>query len=157
MGLARWMCSQPNNAADALVLAPHEPTGWRHMMPGVGLRVGIDLASVDAVRESIERHGERYLERVYTAGELADCAGDPERLAARFAAKEAAIKVLQPGGGEPVPWRTIGVRRVQSGAVELELTGEAAALAARAGIRELALSFSHEGGSACAVVVAVAG
>jgi holo-[acyl-carrier protein] synthase len=126
------------------------------MMPDVGLRVGIDLASVDAVRASIARHGERYLERVYTAGELADCAGDPERLAARFAAKEAAIKVLQPADGEPVPWQTIAVRRAASGAVELELTGEAAALAARAGLREIALSISHEGPSACAVVVAIA-
>jgi holo-[acyl-carrier protein] synthase len=126
------------------------------MIPGVGLRVGIDLASVDAVRASIARHGERYLERVYTARELADCAGNPERLAARFAAKEAAIKVLRPADGEPVPWHTIGVRRAASGAVELELTGEAAALAARAGIRELALSISHEGESACAVVIAIA-
>ncbi len=123
-------------------------------MSRVPLRVGIDLASVDAVRESIESHGERYLERVYTAGELADCGRDPERLAARFAAKEAAIKVLQPAEGEAVPWRTIAVRRRASGAVELELSGEAAELADRAGIRELALSFSHERGCACAIVVA---
>lgn len=123
----------------------------------MALRVGIDLVSVGSVRESLERHGERYAERVYTAQELADCRGergfDAERLAGRFAAKEAVIKVLRPDD-EPLPWQSIAVRRGASGAAELELTGEAAALAQRAGIASLALSISHEGEHACAVVVA---
>jgi holo-[acyl-carrier protein] synthase len=121
------------------------------------LRVGIDLASVDLVRESLDAHGERYLSRVYTKRELADCdtpAGvDPERLAARFAAKEATLKVLRPGA-VGVPLSAIEVVRDPAGPVTLELGGPAAVLAAEAGITELALSVTHEGGFAAAVVVA---
>jgi holo-[acyl-carrier protein] synthase len=121
------------------------------------LRVGIDLVSVDSVRESIETHGERYLERIYSDREVSDCrtAGtvDPERLAGRFAAKEATIKVLRPGD-DPVPWREIEVQRDASGWVELRLTGRAARLASDAGIEDLTLSLTHERGLASAVVIA---
>jgi holo-[acyl-carrier protein] synthase len=120
-------------------------------------RVGIDLVSADSVRESIETHGERYLERIYTEREVSDCrtAGtvDLERLAGRFAAKEATIKVLRPGD-DPVPWRDIEVQRDASGWVELRLTGRAARLASDAGIEDLALSLTHERGLASAVVIA---
>lgn len=120
-------------------------------------RVGIDLVSVQAVRESIREHGERYLKRVYTDGELRDCrdAGgvSAERLAARFAAKEAALKVLRPDE-QSVPWSSIEVVRRRSGWVELELSGSAAALAAEGGLSGFALSISHEGDYATAVVVA---
>src|SRR5450755_4472266 len=121
------------------------------------LRVGIDLVSADSVRDSMQAHGERYLERIYSEREVADCrtagAVDPERLAGRFAAKEAAIKVLRPGD-DPVPWRDIEVRRDVTGWVELRLTGRAAALASDAGIEDLALSLTHERGLASAIVIA---
>jgi holo-[acyl-carrier protein] synthase len=134
------------------------------------VRVGIDLASVDAVRDSIESHGARYLERVFSERELSDCGStaaspeatadsephagvDPERLAARFAAKEATLKVLR-ARDHAVPWRDIEVRREPSGSVELLLTGRAATLAEHAGITDLALSLTHEQGLASAVVVA---
>lgn len=120
-------------------------------------RVGIDLVSVDSVRDSIRTHADRYLERVFTAREREDsstAAGvDPERLAARFAAKEATMKVLRPDE-EEIPWDTIEVRRHPAGWVELELSGQAAALAAAAGLTEFALSVSHEDGFATAVVIA---
>jgi len=123
----------------------------------MSIRVGIDLASVDAVRDSIDAHAEHYLKRIYTDRELADCNTgtglDPERLAARFAAKEATLKVLRPDE-EGVPWNTIEVRRHPAGWVDLELSGPAAELAARAGITELALSIAHEQGFATAVVTA---
>jgi holo-[acyl-carrier protein] synthase len=123
----------------------------------MALRVGIDLVSIDAVRESISEHGEHYLTRVYSEREVKDCttpAGlDPERLAARFAAKEAALKVLRPGD-VGIPWFTIEVLRNPGGWSELELSGAAAKLAAEAGIDELALSVTHERGFASAVVVA---
>jgi holo-[acyl-carrier protein] synthase len=123
----------------------------------VPLRVGIDLVSVDSVRDSVNVHAEHYLRRVYTEREVRDCSKpggvDPERLAARFAAKEATLKVLRPGE-VGVPWFEIEVRRNPEGWVELELSGAAAALAAAAGITELALSITHEGGFASAVVVA---
>lgn len=127
----------------------------------MAVRVGIDLVSVASVRESIRTHAERYLERVYTDEELRDCqtaegVAAPERLAARFAAKEAAIKVLRPVG-EGVPWRSIGLRRHPSGWPELELSGRARALAAEAGLDELAVSLTHEGEYAAATVVAQLG
>jgi holo-[acyl-carrier protein] synthase len=125
--------------------------------PRMAMRVGIDLVSVDAVRQSIDEHGERYLKRIYTDTELDDCRLDEgfcaERLAARFAAKEAALKVLRPQD-EAVPWRTLNVVRHGAGWLELELSGRAAALAADAGLSGFSLSISHEQGYASAVVIA---
>jgi holo-[acyl-carrier protein] synthase len=109
------------------------------------LRIGIDLVDVDDVRDSLRVHGERYLQRIYTERELAESRGRPERLAERFAVKEAALKALRTAD-EPVPWRAIEV----SGA-SLRLSGQAAELAA--GL-ELAVSSSHEGPVAAAVVIA---
>lgn len=126
----------------------------------VSMRVGIDMVSVDAVRESIREHGDRYLKRFYTDGELSDCdtAEGPiaERLAGRFAAKEAVLKVLRPVD-EAVPWRAIEVVRHGAGWVTLELSGRAAELAAEAALSEFELSICHEGEYAAAVVVAKSG
>jgi holo-[acyl-carrier protein] synthase len=123
----------------------------------MSLRVGIDLASVELVRDAIDTHGDHYLRRVYTARELQDCSSpagvDPERLAARFAAKEATLKVLQPGE-VGVPLSAIEVVRDPQGPVMLQLSGPAAVLAGKAGITELALSLTHEAGTAAAVVIA---
>jgi holo-[acyl-carrier protein] synthase len=121
------------------------------------LRVGLDLVSVQTVADSLSAHGEHYLGRVYTAGEVADCRRggdvDPQRLAARFAAKEAAFKVLRVGD-EAIAWTDVEVVRDQSGWVGLSLSGRAATLAEAAGIAELAVSLSHEQGCAAAVVIA---
>ena len=120
-------------------------------------RVGIDLTSIGQVRASMAAHNRRYLDRIYTSDEVRDCSGDhgvdPERLAARFAAKEAAIKVLRPGPAG-LPWKSIAVRRDAGGWVELELDGPAAALADASGVKDLTLSLTHEGEFAAAVVVA---
>jgi holo-[acyl-carrier protein] synthase len=123
------------------------------------IRVGIDLTSVTGVRESIGAHGERYLKRVYTDAELAECRTgdgvDAERLAARFAVKEAAMKVLRPTEHDAVPWTEIEVRHADaSDAVEVELSGRAFELAAASGIGELTASLTHEAEFAAAVVVA---
>jgi holo-[acyl-carrier protein] synthase len=127
----------------------------------LAIRVGIDLAAVKAVAESLAGpHAEHYLERVYTAREVGDCrdpAGEiePARLAARFAAKEATIKAL-PGGGDGIALTTIEVRKdPETGEVALELSGRAAEVAADAGIEDLALSLTHEPEYAAAAVVAV--
>lgn len=121
------------------------------------MRVGVDLVSVQSVREAIAAHGERYLERVYSEREVRDCTTaqglDPERLAARFAAKEAALKALRPGA-DGVSFSSIEVRKDGAGWVELELSGAAARLALDAGMTELAVSIAHEHGFACAVVIA---
>ena len=140
----------PSLYADAVPALPATPVP-------PGLRVGVDVMAVDAVAESIARFGSRYLRRVYTDHELESSAGAPSvraaRLAARFAAKEAAVKVLRPPGHRP-DWRAIEVRRHPGGWCDLALSGEAAALAAEQGIGTLAVSLSHEGGVAVAVVVA---
>ncbi len=123
----------------------------------MSLRVGLDLVSVQTVADSLSAHGERYLGRVYSPGEVADCRTgdtvDPQRLAARFAAKEAAFKVLRVGD-EAVAWTDVEVVRDASGWVGLSLSGRAATLAEAAGIAELVLSLSHEQGCAAAVVIA---
>ncbi len=125
------------------------------------VRVGIDLVAVVSVRESLSLHAERYLERIFTPQEVADSSPggdpDPERLAGRFAAKEATLKVLRPGRDDGVLLSDIEVRRTTDGWVELALTGTAAALAARAGVTDLALSLTHEAGMASAVVIAEIG
>jgi holo-[acyl-carrier protein] synthase len=123
----------------------------------LSIRVGLDLVSVQTVSDSLAAHGQHYLERVYSEREVDDCrAGaeiDPERLAARFAAKEAAFKVLR-AGDAAISWTDVEVRRDLSGWVGLSLTGAAATLAKAAGITELTLSLTHEQGYAAAVVIA---
>lgn len=118
------------------------------------IRVGTDLTSVPEVREAVAVHGERYLARLYTPEERADAGNDPRRLAARFAAKEAVLKVLRPGD-DPVPWKDIRVRRHASGWTDLVLSGRAAERARAAGLEDWAVSLSHEGDLASAVVVAM--
>lgn len=122
------------------------------------LRIGTDLVAVASVRDALATHGDRYLERVYTQAEVADCTTvdghvDAERLAARFAAKEAVMKVLRPND-DVLPWRTIEVVKHAGGWVGIALKGAAAQLAAAVGVHELALSLSHESGFASAVAVA---
>jgi holo-[acyl-carrier protein] synthase len=121
------------------------------------IRVGIDLCAVQAVADSVATFGDRYLRRIYTDHELEYCGTDPalanERLAARFAAKEAAVKVLRPVDVRP-NWLSIEVRRDSGGWCELALTGSAAEMAEQASIDSLSVSLSHEAGLANAVVVA---
>lgn len=124
----------------------------------MALRIGLDLVAVETIEASLRgEHRSHYLERIYTEREVDECRGpsgrvEAERLAARFAAKEATIKAL-PGAGEEVRLTTIEVVSESSGQVRLELTGRARELAREAGIGELALSLTHEGGFAAAVVV----
>jgi holo-[acyl-carrier protein] synthase len=140
---------------------PHGPASpYGEMVPvsGDGVRVGNDVVLVADVRRSIERFGDRYLRRVFTEHELSSCEGEPTvvaaRLAARFAAKEAVVKVLRPTDVRP-PWTDIEVRRAPEGACDLRLHGLAARMADDAGISSLAVSLSHEGDIATAVVVAL--
>lgn len=129
----------------------------RHRRP-VALRVGIDLVDVADVAETLESsRAERYLTRVYTPAEVRDCTSagrlDASRLAARFAAKEAVMKALDVGG-RAVPWRTIEVRKHESGRPALALHGPAAAVARAEGLTTFALSLTHESRYASAFVVA---
>ena len=118
----------------------------------VSHRVGIDLVAVDQVAEALTIHGDRYLRRVYTPREVADCAGDAARLAARFAAKEATRKTLGIRD-EGVGWPSVEVR-LEDGAPTIALHGRAAELARDAGLSGFAVSLTHEAGFAAAVVLA---
>jgi holo-[acyl-carrier protein] synthase len=122
---------------------------------GAGLRVGIDLVAVERIRESLATFGERFVRRLFSEGEAAyalqDAGVAAERLAARFAAKEAAIKAF--GWSEAsINWRDIEVVRAPGGACRLQLHGRAAELARAAGAPQPALSLTHEGGYAAAIV-----
>jgi holo-[acyl-carrier protein] synthase len=115
--------------------------------------IGIDLVSHEEVRDAVRRHGRRYLERVYTRRELEECRGDASRLAVRFAAKEAAMKALQ-RQHEAIAWHSIELRGAKRGSPSLELTGAAAALAHRRGLRTFSVSLTQTTTSAAAVVLA---
>lgn len=120
------------------------------------LGIGIDLVETQRVREALARHGERARRRLFTQRELADCDGraDPgECLAARFAAKEAALKALGTGKLPSIRWTDLEVLRAGSGRPQLELAGEAQAEAGRLGVTRVWVSMSHEAGLACAFVV----
>ena len=116
-------------------------------------RIGIDLVRIDEVQDALDTHGRRYLDRVFTDEERRECGLNAQRLAARFAAKEATMKALD-RSNEAISWRSIGVRLAASGRPMLELTGAAAELARCHGIRELSVSLTHDGSSAAAVVMA---
>lgn len=118
---------------------------------------GVDLAEVERVRRSVERFGDRFLERVFTAGERAYAGDGPrrdERLAARFAAKEAVFKALGTGWAQGVGWTDIEVVREASGRPVLSLHGKARELAETLGVRRWHLSLTHTGTMAMASVIA---
>lgn len=120
----------------------------------VGL--GIDVVEIARVRDLHRRRGNRFCHRVFTAGEADACLGraDPAPgLAARFAAKEAAMKALGTGWGEGVGWQDLEVVSSPGRPPRLELHRGAAARAASLGVRCSHLSLTHDGGVAAAVVV----
>src|SRR5580700_935706 len=122
------------------------------------LGLGTDLIETKRVQESIERYGERFLERIFTAGENAYCRrkrkNAAESFAARFAAKEAGAKALGTGISRGVSWKEFEVRRETSGRPTLHLSGRAAELAEAMGVRRVQLSLTHSRELALAVVVA---
>ena len=121
------------------------------------LVVGVDLVSVRDVAESLARFGERYTRRLFTNDEIAYCLTDPEsapqRFAARFAAKEATMKLLRVRDAEVVNWTSIEIRRAPDGWCDLVLHGKARQLAELAGVTDLAVSMSHELEYATATVI----
>ena len=117
---------------------------------------GIDIAEVPRIREAIERHGERFLKRIFTEGEIQYCeskANRVERYAARFAAKEAGMKAIGTGWNHGVRWRDIEVARKPGGRPTLLLHGKAAEFAAKLGATNVALSLTHTADQAFAQVI----
>ena len=117
---------------------------------------GIDIAEVPRIAASIERFGNRFLQRIFTEGEIRYCeskANRVERYAARFAAKEAAMKAIGTGWNHGVAWRDIEVCREPGGRPTLTFHGEAAEFAAKLGVSHVALSLTHTAEHAIAQVI----
>ena len=120
-----------------------------------GIRVGFDLVQISRIAESLHQFGDRFTQRLFTANEL-DYAHRSEglcteRLAARFAAKEATIKALALGE-QGIGWRELEVCKSDDGSCQIALHGRAAMLASQMGITQMALSLSHDGDYAGAIV-----
>jgi len=107
---------------------------------------GIDIAEVPRIQQAIERFRQRFVERVFTEGEIRYCqskANRVERFAARFAAKEAAMKALGTGWNHGVRWRDCEVVRMPGGRPTIMFHGRAAEFASKLQVKNIALSLSH--------------
>jgi holo-[acyl-carrier protein] synthase len=120
------------------------------------LGLGTDLIEIERVQASMDRFGKRFLERVFTAGEIDYCTQkkqSAESFAARFAAKEAGAKALGTGISRGVSWKEIEVTREIGQRPMLHFRGRAGELAKGMGIRRVQLSLSHSRKLAMAMVV----
>ncbi len=117
---------------------------------------GVDITEVPRVAASIERFGERFLKRVFTDGEIQYCQSKHnkvERFAARFAAKEAALKALGTGLRMGISWREVEVTRMPGGRPTISFHGVAAQFYSRLGAKRAHLSLSHTEEHAIAYVI----
>ncbi len=107
---------------------------------------GVDIAETSRIEQALERHGERFAKRIFTAREIEYCEqfkSKAERYAARFAAKEAAFKALGTGWRNGVRWLDVEITHQPSGKPELELAGRAEEIARQLGVKRAAVSLSH--------------
>jgi holo-[acyl-carrier protein] synthase len=120
------------------------------------LGTGIDIVEVPRVAAAIERFRERFLNRIFTKAEIAYCDSKHnrvERYAARFAAKEAAMKAIGTGLSRGVTWRDVEVGHEPGGRPTVVFHGKAAEIALRMGARRVSLSLSHTEQNAIAHVM----
>ncbi len=121
------------------------------------LGLGTDLIEIERVQQSLDRFGERFMRKVFTAGEVAYCQRKKhaaESFAARFAAKEAAAKALGTGISRGISWQEIEVQRQPGERPTLHLSGRAADRANAMGVHHFQLSLTHSRDVAMAVVIA---
>jgi holo-[acyl-carrier protein] synthase len=117
---------------------------------------GVDIAEVARIRAAVDRFGERFLKRVFTSEEVRYCtskANTAERLAARFAAKEAGMKAIGTGLRGGVTWQDVEVVRFSGRRPELRFNGKAAEVAKSLGCKRTHLSLSHTKEQAIAYVI----
>jgi len=120
----------------------------------VGL--GVDITEVDRMEAAIERRGLAFLQRIFTPSEIAYCQRhrkNAERFAGRFAVKEAAMKALGTGWAQGVRWVDIEVVREPSGKPTLKLSGTTLEIANRLGVKNIAVTITHDGNTALAQVI----
>ena len=122
------------------------------------LTTGTDLVEIARIERVLARHGDRFLERVFTLAEVLYCRGRPPELAARFAAKEAVSKALGVGvrmmSRDGIDWREAEIIGDMRGKPLIRLHGRAAERAEELGLTEWAVSLSHTREYAVAFVVA---
>jgi len=120
--------------------------------------VGVDIVQLARIRHAVHTYGDRFLQRIYSPGEIEQCEADSEerieRYAARFAAKEAAFKAFRDDLGDALSWHDFEVEQDASGAPGFRLSGRAAEVCGQLGISRIHVSLSHTGVSASAIVVA---
>ncbi|MHC4638841.1 MAG: holo-ACP synthase [Planctomycetota bacterium] len=119
---------------------------------------GIDLVDFPRIEEMVNSHGERFLDRVFTRAEQ-DYANDNkntvEKLAGRFAAKEAVLKLMGTGWRGKIAWTDIEVVNNSMGAPQVKLSGEVESIAKNLGIGEISISITHTANFAIASAVAM--
>ena len=118
---------------------------------------GTDIVSVRRVSGLISRGGTRFLERWFTAEEIAYCSAKSQpslHFAARLAAKEAVFKALHTSGDVPIPWGSIEITHDRLGAPDVRLSGDLLEVATREGIGTITVSLSHCDEYATAVAIA---
>ena len=119
------------------------------------LGLGIDMIETERIDRSIERFGVKFMQRVFTPGEIAYCQSmkfPGRHFAARFAAKEALSKAFGTGIGKMMGWRDIDVHKKESGEPFVVLSGGAKVLAKERGVRTVLISLSHTHQHAVAVI-----
>jgi holo-[acyl-carrier protein] synthase len=121
---------------------------------------GVDIVEVERIAGMLERHGQHFLDRVFTPAEQAYAAASKrqhEHLAARFAAKEAALKAIGTGWRDGIAWTDVEVLSLPSGQPMLHLHGRASEVAGQLGIASWAISLSHTSNYAVASVIGTCG
>jgi holo-[acyl-carrier protein] synthase len=132
--------------------------GWFYATLALSMIVGtgVDITEVPRIHQALERHGERFLKRVFTPEEIRYCTGKhnvAERLAARFAAKEAGMKAIGTGLRGGITWKDMEVVRRPGQRPQLRYSGRAAEIATALGCRRTHLSLSHTAEQAIAHVI----
>ena len=120
---------------------------------------GIDLVDFPRIEEMVGRHGERFINKVFTAAEQAYAEANKrgiEKLAGRFAAKEAVLKLMGTGWRGKIAWTDIEIVNSPSGQPEVKLSGEVEKIAERLGIKHISISITHTANFAIASAVALA-
>jgi len=119
---------------------------------------GIDLVDFPRIEEMVEKHGNRFLDRIFTANEQAYAASNrnrTEKLAGRFAAKEAILKLMGTGWRGKIAWTDIEIINDVAGRPEVKLYGEVEKIAEKLGVEQISVSITHTANFAIASAVAL--
>jgi holo-[acyl-carrier protein] synthase len=125
-----------------------------HLPQGVNIAVGIDMIEVERIRKVYEKHGERFLARVFTQNEVQQCRGKLTRLAGRFAAKEAISKALGTGM-RGVKWREMEIVQLRSGRPSVRLHGFAKQRSIQLGLSAFDVSIADLAQLSIAIAIGV--